>query len=794
MQEAHNVVEFSQSRRSNGPVGNRVLDDCGELAANRLVEAVKEAAAAARTELHQLAANTRLHEMSMLYLEGMEFLRDHAEAIEVGFRQTFFQSFKQSCRKWLLRTSPAQLSETTLSLMDPDALEESLAANNLANAIHNGCGEELFGLNQRVGLLLNQRDLAAEDNPLGPEVISQALLDTFKSLGDRLKVRLILISTLSKHLPERVKTVYQTLNRFLADKGVLPSIRVGLRKNPTTTTAEASGAGAGGQTVAAPNTDLLAVLQQLLGGAAHGPGVLPPQDRAVPGAHTSVPAHGIAVTGTTAPSLPTSAATPAQAVPGPVPVFVQTLTQLQRGQTEGLDLQGLDASLLTDGQVNVLREIKNSAVTAGMGQLDVMTLDIVALIFDYILDDRRVPDAMKALIGRLQIPVLKVAMMDRAFFSQKAHPARRLLDVLAEVSMGWDPQEGHDSGLYRKVDESVQRILNEFDDKLDVFVAVLEDLERYLAEEKRQIDVLTSRGAQILYTREQREVAGIVAQDTIHTQLFSHTVPSLIRDFLYGPWKQLLTLIYSQSGEGSEAWNGAVQTMADLIWSVAPKATAEERRLLVQRLPNLLKRLSDGLKATEHPQAEQDRFFAALVKCHAEAVKNGMHGITPEEAPAVERAAAPPPPPAVEPPAEFEEIPVQTAAVDVDPKLIEEVSALPAVSPHAVAEEITLTDVGWLAGGEPEGDQYEAQVRQLKRGSWIEIRQEDGSFARAKLAWISPMRGLYLFTNRLGQRAMSIHANGLAAKLRAGEIQLLDSVPLMDRAVDALLTRLQNTA
>ncbi len=792
MQEAHNVVEFSQSRRQSGPVGNRVLDDCGELAANRLVEAVKEAAVAAGAELHVLAANTRLHEMSMLYLDGMEFLRDHATAIEVCFRQTFFQSFKQACRKRILRTNSVQAVETTLSLMEPDALEESLAVNNLANAIHNGCGEELYGLNQRVGLLLNQRDLAAEDNPLGPEVIAQAILDTVKSRDNTLKVRLVVISTLGKHLPDRIKAVYQTLNRFLVDKGVLPSIRVGLRKSPTTV--EATGTCATGQPIAAPNADLLGVLQQLLNGAVQGPGLLPPQGGAMPGAHTGVPAHGIALTGATAPGRLASAATPTQAVPGTVPVFVQTLTQLQRGQSAGLDLQGLDTSRLADGQVNVLREIKNSALIAGMGQLDVMTLDIVALIFDYILDDRRVPDAMKALIGRLQIPVLKVAMLDRAFFSQKTHPARRLLDVLAEVSMGWDPQEGHDSGLYRKVDESVQRILNEFDDKLDVFIAVLEDLERYLAEEKRQIDVLTSRGAQILYTREQREVAGIVAQDTIHTRLFGHTVPSLIQDFLNGPWKQLLTLIYSQSGEDSETWNGAVQTMTDLIWSVAPKATAEERRQLVQRLPSLLKRLSDGLKAIEYPQLEQDRFFAALVKCHAEAVKNGMHGITPEaDAAAITEPVTPFD--GSETSEEFEEIPVLTEeAVAVDPKLIQEVSALPAVSTHAVAEEITITDVSWLAGGEPEGDLYGAMVRQLKRGSWIEIRQEDGSFARAKLAWVSPMRGLYLFTNRLGQRAMSIHANGLAAKLRAGEIHLLDSVPLMDRAVDALLTKLQNTA
>lgn len=56
------------------------------------------------------------------------------------------------------------------------------------------------------------------------------------------------------------------------------------------------------------------------------------------------------------------------------------------------------------------------------------------------------------------------------------------------------------------------------------------------------------------------------------------------------------------------------------------------------------------------------------------------------------------------------------------------------------------------------------------------------------------MKGIYLFTNRLGQRAMSINANGLAAKLREGQIQLIDSAPLMDRAVDCLLSRLQKTA
>lgn len=789
MQEARNVVEFSQSRRTAGPAGNRVLDDSGELAANRLVEALGKALEVSGKELHQLAAHTHHHEMSMLYLEGMEFLRDRAAAIEVGFRQTFFKAYKQGCRKALMAANPVARSDSQLSLMEPDDLEETLAVNNLANALHNACGEELFGLNQRMGVLLDQRDLSSEDNPLGPEVIGKAILDTFKEQDSDLKVRLVLASMLNKQLPERVKEVYQTLNRFLVDKGVLPAIRVGLKKAP-----KGGEAGSVGQVNAGgpvQNADLLTVLQQLLASGGRAAGPLLAGAPVMPG--IPVPASlasGGPSTGTVAGAMPTGGVATA------TPVFMHTLTQLQRGQTEGLNLQGLEAAHLGDGQINVLREIKNAGVAAGMGQVDAMTLDIVALIFDYILDDRRVPDAMKALIGRLQIPVLKVAMLDRNFFSQKAHPARRLLDTLAEVSMGWNAEEGHESGLYRKVDDIVQRILNDFDDKLDVFHAALEDLEGYLAEEKRQIDAHTARGAQLLYTREQRELAEVVAYDTIHTQLFGHSAPALIQDFLHGTWRQLLTLVYSQSGEDSEAWRGAVQTMSDLIWSVTPKTSAEERKLLVQRLPGILKRMSDGFKTLEVPQAEQDRFFAALVKCHAEAVKSGMKGATAETAnePAVSPIPAASPQPVPHEPADFEEVPVLNEAVEVMPTLLQEVSALPIVSQHTDTEEITLTDVSWLAGGEPEDDKYDVMVRQLKRGSWIEFRQEDGNMARAKLAWISPMKGIYLFTNRLGQRAMSIHASGLATKLREGQIQLIDSVPLMDRAVDALLSKLHNTA
>lgn len=801
MQDARNkVVELSQfgpARRSPGSRGRKLLDDVGDMAATRLAGALVRSLEKAGEALFKRASEPSSYEMYGLYMQAVELIRERTAGIESAFRQQFYQRFRKASRERRPeQAETSSLDASQLSLMEPDDLEESLAAHSIANAIHNSCGEEMFALGHRIGVLINEPELLSEDNPLGPEVIGEAILAALKEQDCGTKVKLLLVHSLKETLPAKVKEIYQEINRYLLEKGVLPTIRVGIRKSARAgepapgTTAAASGGG-----TAQP--DLFALLQQLVGMAAAGTGssaVLP--TIGLPGGAASGEPAGTAGASPAAAGVAGTAGSGGPVVAGVVPVVMQTLTQLQRGQVTGLDATGLDPETIASGQVNVLRELRNTGVASSMAKVDAMTLDIVALVFDYILDDRRVPDAMKALIGRLQIPVLKVAMLDHSFFSQKSHPARKLLDMLAEVSTGWNEAEGHDSGLYRKVDELVQRILNEFDDQVDLFAQVLADFEAYLAEEKRRIDELTSRSAQLIYSREQSELAGIVAQDSVHSHLFGEPVPELIREFLHGPWQALLTVRYRESGEEGEGWKSALQTMDDLIWSARPKASAEERKKLVELLPGLLKRLDDGLRSLDTPSETRDAFFAGLVKCHAEAVRSGLKGVHAEGAriPPAVAEPRPAPQPAAPQSMDFEDIPVLTETVEVDPALLRDIAVLPISSHHGELEEITLSDVSWLAGGEPEADEYEAKIKRLKRGSWIEYQQDDGSTIRAKLAWISPLKGIYLFTNRLGERAMSINAEGLINKLREGRLHILDTAPLIDRAVDSLLTHLQKTA
>jgi len=771
-----------------------MLDSCRDMVAARLSEDLAQILAQVVSELTELASKMPAQDVYSLYMDSMELARDQSAAITASFKKNFFTRFNECKRR--VRHEPASLSGarnldlSTLSLLEPDDLEESLAANTIANAIANTCGEELFGLGKRMGVLLNEPDLKTEQIPLGPEVIGTALLDALKDQNASVKIKLMLVSQINKPFPAKVRSVYQEVNRHLVEHKVLPTIRVSLTRaasSPASASAPMAAPVAAnlgsdpGSAVAASGQDMFAMLQQLM---ALGRGVASPASPSIGG-----------------PALPGSpefdaaaGQTMGQAI---APALLHTLTQLQHGRLEGLAMGSLNADLIADGHFNVLRELKNSQAAGMMGQMDAMTLDIVVLVFDYILDDKRIPDAMKALLGRLQIPVLKVTMLDKSFFSQKAHPARRLLDLLAEASLGWDPEEGHDSSLYQKIDSIVQRILNQFDDRLDVFSEALSEFQAYLAEEKQLSDQLTSRSAQFLRNHEQLEIARVVAHDTIMASLLDHPTPAPIREFLLSHWENWLASVCLEKGESSSDWNDAVATMNDLLWSLTPKIDKEERRKLIDLLPRLLKRLDSIFNALNLGKETRDAFFSNLVKCHAVAVKAGFQGEQGNfEAPAVAFSSEIPDLSAQAAPVfgghDFVDIPVLTEAIIPDVTLLQEIAA--AQEESSEFEEITISDVRGEAWDEPRDSHHETMVKQLKRGVWIEFKQDDGTSLRAKLAWISPLQGTYLFTNRLGQRAVSINAQGLAAKFREERAQIIDNVPLIDRAVNNLFEHFQRGA
>src|SRR5258708_33792450 len=170
-----------------------------------------------------------------------------------------------------------------------------------------------------------------------------------------------------------------------------------------------------------------------------------------------------------------------------------------------------------------------------------------------------------------------------------------MVTALAHAGMGWAPTMGTEDPLYKKVEQIVHRVLDEVADDVYLFDTLRKDLEAFLAEEEKSAETTIQSTAEEINQRDRQEIAHMVARSEIEKRLEAQTVPNFLGSFLRDYWINVLAQLHLQ-GEESETWVLALTTLDDLVWSVQPKRTGDERRKLVAMLPNLLKRLHRGLQ------------------------------------------------------------------------------------------------------------------------------------------------------------------------------------------------------
>jgi len=504
-----------------------------------------------------------------------------------------------------------------------------------------------------------------------------------------------------------------------------------------------------------------------------GGGQMPYQGGGAPGGgdFPSIEMGGHASSGRYIPSGPL-AATPSGYMPGaPIittPELGEGLARLQAGES-GFDLGGglVQFAGIPEGKHNVLRDLQDSPLGKRASQLESMTIELVAMLFDFIFETRDLPDGIKASLARLQIPVLKAAMLDGAFFAKKSHPSRLLVNALARAGLGWSPVMGQDDPLYKKIDGIVHKVLDGFSDNLALFDELREELEAFLAEEETAAEANIQSTAEEINQNDRRKIGVAVARAEIERRIETYPIPNFLAVFLREHWQRTLEAVYLSDGEESESWGQAVATLEDLVWSVQPKKSNEDRRHLVALLPSLLKRMSAGMHGRAWVPADRERFMANLVEAHAAAVKPSLSAAQLATAAVAQQAKA-----------EAEQ--AKAAGDDAAAQRAEELAtAMSAAEPAPVEEAPEVID-----------DQYLEIAQNLDRGMWIEFESDDGQLAFAKLAWVSPLRGTYLFTNRQGQKALSMTADELAQRFREDRARLVEAEPLIDRALGSVIAQM----
>ena len=688
------------------------------------------------------------------YFEAMRDLRLKRKGIERGFLQKVFESFA-NLNQYEIGRAPVldTVSYENLTLVQNDELEESVALDAMVAKVMSRDGVALTHLTTRINTLVSKK-VEDKSNPLGPRQLCEAFLEACRGLGVEIKVKLIILKLFEKYVLADAEHLYAEANQTLIALGVLPELKsVPLRRPPQRTVPGSQGAApaaaaaergeqaAVGQYMDADSQAAFAALRDLLS----------------------------QVRGSAAPARPM----PADAVPITSNDLMRLLSHLQ----SHLPAQSIDEIDVRQHLDHLLTRVSSkSGRSRVVGQVDEDVINLVSMLFEFILDDRTLPDSLKALIGRMQIPMLKVAVLDKTFFSRGSHPARRLLNEIASAALGWAEQsDGQRDHLYQKIEQVVMRLLNDFVDDPAIFSELLDEFIAFTGDERRRSDLLEQRTRDAEEGRARAELARQDVEGVLNERLLGRTLPEVVVRLLQEAWSQVLLLTCLKHGTHSSEWEAALATMDDLIWSVEPHEDPDSRLRLLEMVPQLLKSLREGLASAAFDPFSTGEFFSRLEGLHVQAFQRYK---------------------------QVEEAPLLDLEDDL-PLLDEPLDAAAAVTPAvaqpamvAVVEEIVLASPEPARAVEPEeafadDDESLRKVDDLRVGSWVEIQEDEEHKLRCKLAAVIRPSGRYIFVNRTGMKVLEKTRMSLAVEFRRNAVRLLDDALLFDRALESVIGNLR---
>jgi len=637
------------------------------------------------------------------------------------------------------------LANIELSLVGENELEESLAITSMISKNEQRLARALFAVNQRLSVICGGVKMDDATNPVGPASLAGAFRQAMRELMVEVRVKLIIYKLFDRYVLAGIDELYDDINNELAAAGVLPQLRheISTRRSdapaPTGPATTATPVQASAPVTDAAANEFMQSLHALFtarrGMAQDATGGMPLPVGPLPSAAELLGALTLLQSQIT--TLPLQAA----------PLAAQLATQADVTR----DVAQLKDQLLA--QIGQLR----GQQTAHISGIDEDTIDLVGMLFEFILEDRNLPADMQVLLARLQIPYLKVALLDRRLFAHKTHPARQLLDALADAAKGWSTDADRDGRLFEKIKSIVDRLLHDFDEDVGVFNRLSTELQDFLDISRKRAELAEQRVAESTRGREKLEQARRRAAQEIVGRIGGAALPPLIHGVLTRAWANYVVLTFLRQGEDSTEFRESLHFIDDFILSARPVYDANARRDLRTLLPGIERSLRRGLAAVAFQETDTEQLLAQL---HA-FYRQQLGESAPETESGTLVASAMPLPDAMQ---SFDEPNGRTAADDETDSLLDE-----------AFDERNL-----------------GQARALQVGQWLEFTADDGTTDRAKLSWISPISGRFLFVNRRGLKVADHSLAGLAQAFASGTARVLDSTLLFDRAMDAIVERLRH--
>ena len=624
-----------------------------------------------------------------------------------------------------------------LSLLDDRELDEETLLRDIAVRQESRASLTIHLLGQRFGVLAGAPAFDADRMPLSPKALCSIMRDAAQALQLGLDARLLLYRIFDRRVMGQYAPIVEMLNLSLAADGILPSLTyVPLRIRPAPGAAAAAEAAApgmktsrrrpptresgeaqrphtawlgesSGATSRVDETAAFDLLRQLLAGRRDLIGKLRPE-----------PAAG------TREQLQT-------------PDVVSALGRLRDGPSPASTRSLLDIKQALLAQVR-----QQSGRGASLTREDNDTFELLGMLYGQIEREVRPESPASALLQELQLPLLRVALQDRAFFVRAEHPARELLNAVAESGAHWLDQDDIDPQLMQPLQRAVQQVVQNYDGDAAVFEASNRELQSQLQALARKAEMTERRHVEAARGKEKLEIAKQQAAETINGIVGEQRLPKFVRALLQQAWADVLTLILLRQGIESPEWQQQLEMTRQIVAMCSRTGGAAD--------PGLAPRIEAALAQVGYHHEE------------ATAIARRLTSALDDD----------------EDPASRTEL---TMRLKARTRLGEEAAKRKVELPPRTPEEQARYD----------------QLRVLPYGTWLEfVTNQQGDLVRRRLSWYSPVTDNALFVNQRGQRVGEQSLDSVARMMVLGQARIVTAERgrLVDRAWQATLNALRSFA
>ncbi len=790
MSKQRNIIDFTPTSRSTSSEPGIILPQLVVSAQRTIKHQLRQLLptffSRIDDSLFDMADKAESNQQQTLYFDAMREIRLQKDAMQDAYFKALIETFQHSLNHDTVPQIKTAGSLDQIGLMEDEQLEESLAITNMVTSAESRYKEALFGLTARLDFLIEDIEITKNNNPLHPEALFNAFIPAMKLMNADIKVRLVIYKLFDKFVAQKIGPMYDNVNADLIASGVLPRIKSTVRKSgddytsPHTATTPANTSlpmdnisPEAGTPQRMPVFDpnqaegMFNSLQQLLSMTRVAPvaGGIP--DNTVAGSVTTGMVAGGVTDGTGITTATEDEITRGNAVTYAPQQVLTALSQIQASGDSVLQQPQQQQPSANIIKSTVIETIAATQADDGkkIAQADIDAIDIVSMLFDFILDDPSLPDNLKAQIARLQIPLLKVAIIDKDFFAKKAHPARQLLNELAYAGSNLEEMDSEEDAVFQMVSYVVDSILTEFEENTEIFSTLHDEFVDFI-EKERESNKLAG---------EMLENAKDLVASEIQRRVTDNRVPPLVSIILIDAWKDVLTHLYLRDGDEGTGWNTALQVADDLIWSVQPKLSVNERQRLVKIIPRVLNGLRDGLTLIQFDHEATEQLFAGLEALHLASLRGRLDAQTPEVKPTTATPSNP-----------------NDDNFGIDMSTLPETdnTNTPQTGKDSFIEEIILASTQPLPWDNEDlnASQYAEEIKDMALGTWVEFTNAETNVCnRGKLAWKCDFTGEYTFVDRKYKVVADLSNRKLIEEFESGHASFADDVPLFDRALDSVI-------